>query len=90
MHLTVFLVCLASFLLLAAATSRQQDVLFRRKLTARLTRAARMAGWCGLAIALAWCVTSRGWAFGLASFSGHTSIASGVVYVAMIARGRRA
>jgi hypothetical protein len=43
MLLLAFVICIASFALLAAATSRQQDVLFHRKLAPAQTRTARIA-----------------------------------------------
>lgn len=88
MLLLAFVICIASFALLAAATSRQQDVLFHRKLVPARTRTARIAGWCGLVVALVADVTSQGWALGLVTYSGHTSAAAGLVFLALILRSR--
>lgn len=89
-HLLTLLCCLAGFLALALATARQQEAIFGRPLPARETRAYRQAGWAALAVALLIIVACQGWGLGLVSYSGHTSLAAGLVYLGLIARERRA
>lgn len=88
MPLLPFALCIAGFLLLAMATSRQQDIIFRRKLDISRQRAARVAGWCVLVLVLVIDVAGQGWGLGLVSYSGHTSVAAGLVYLALIGRAR--
>lgn len=89
-HLPVLLSCLLGFLALALATARQQDILFGRLLPRRVVRVLRLLGWGALVLALGIVVAAQGWALGLVSYSGHTSLAAGLVYVALIVRERRA
>lgn len=82
-------ICIVAFGALALATGRQQEALFGRLLRTPTTRALRTAGWGALALAL-WLVAARlGWGLGLVYFSGQTSVAAGLVYLALIVRGRR-
>lgn len=91
-HLPAFLFCLAGFGALALATERQQDELFGRSLGRRAVLQLRCAGWGLLGLALATLVVAQGWGLGLVSYSGHTSGAAGLVFLALVAyqrRGRR-
>ncbi|WP_353190190.1 DUF3325 domain-containing protein [Pandoraea pnomenusa] len=83
-----FAVCLAGFAGLALATERQQTAWFGGVSAVR-TRRCRIFGWASLAIALAATVSRLGWGFGLVNYSGQTSLAAGVVYLALIAIARR-
>ena len=72
----------------AAPMDRPQRDLFGRALPDATTRALRLAGTVALATALGVLVSWRGWPLGLVMFSGHTSLAAGVVHVTLIARSR--
>lgn len=87
-HLTVFLLCLLGFAALALAMERHQEDLFGCALAARAVRCWRIAGWAALLAALACAVRGQGWSLGLVSFSGHTSLAAGIVFGALVAHAR--
>ena len=87
-HAFIFVPSLLGFAALALATERQQEIQFGRALAPRRTRALRLAGWGGLLLALALAVGSQGWALGLVSYSGHTSVSAGLVFVALLLRER--
>ncbi|RYF62830.1 MAG: DUF3325 domain-containing protein [Comamonadaceae bacterium] len=72
------------FAALALAMERHQEDLFGAPLSPAATRRVRAAGWALLLLALVLLVRARGWSLGLISFSGHTSFAAGVVFVAMV------
>ena len=82
-HALVFLLSLSGFGCLALAMERHQRDLLKRALAAASTRRLRIAGTCLLLLACALCVAARGWGLGLAEFSGHTSVAAGLLVVAM-------
>jgi hypothetical protein len=87
-HVAALVLCLAGFTLLALATERQQRVLNRP--LSRLTQSGlRIAAICALLLALGLLVAWQGWGFGLVMFSGHTSLAAGLVYCGLIAYARR-
>jgi hypothetical protein len=88
-HALVLAASLAGFAALALATERQQDELLGRTLAEPATRVLRIAGWSLLLAALAIAVRGRGWGFGLVAFSGHTSLAAGLVYAAALMLARR-
>jgi hypothetical protein len=88
-HLAPFLACLAGFTLLALAMTRQQKALFGRALALTTTRAMRFSGACVLLLALGLLVAGQGWGLGLVLYSGHTSLAAGIVYCALIGHARR-
>ncbi len=88
-HLGIFILCLAAFAALAAATDRAQETLFGRELPPLTTRRVRIAGWVLLLLALWACVAAKGWGMGLVFYSGHTSGAAGVVFLALVAWARR-
>lgn len=89
MHLVSLLICLAAFASLAMATDRVQSDLFGRELPATTSRALRIAGWALLLLSLAFVVGEQGWGLGLVSYSGHTSVAAGAVFLALVVRQRR-
>ncbi len=88
MHLLIFLFSLLGFAALALATERQQEIHFGRMLAPPATRALHLAGWAGLLLALVVAVLSQGWAMGLVSYSGHTSLCAGLVFLGLILRER--
>jgi len=88
-HLLSLLLCLAGFAALACATQRQQDELFGRSLPRRATVWLRVAGAGLLLVALAVLLAWRGWGLGLVMYSGHTSLAAGLVFCALLAHRRR-
>lgn len=87
-HLLTFVTCLAAFVALALGTERPQDDLFGQPLAPRATWVFRLAGWGALALALAIIVQAQGWGMGLVSYSGHTSLAAGIVLCALIVYSR--
>jgi hypothetical protein len=87
-HALALALCLAGFAALALATRRQQHEVVGRSLPRATTNAFRLAGVCALLLALAALVAAQGWSFGLVMFSGHTTLAAGVVYCALIGYGR--
>lgn len=87
-HLTALLLSLAGFGGLALATDRQQQIILQRPLPSTAKLAMRVAAACSLALALAVLAAGRGWGLGLVMFSGHTSLAVGLVYCALLAYGR--
>lgn len=89
MHLSSLLICLAAFAALAMATDRAQDDVLGRTLPAATSRALRVVGWVLLLASLALVVGVQGWSLGLVSYSGHTSLAAGVVFLVLIVRERR-
>ncbi len=89
MHLVAAALCVGGFAALAIATERQQHALLGRSLFRRASRALRLAGAILLLAALAWLVGDRGWGLGLVMYSGHTSLAAGGVYCALVIASRR-
>ncbi|HZY18992.1 MAG TPA: DUF3325 domain-containing protein [Ramlibacter sp.] len=89
-HALTLLLCVAAFAALALGSERQQDDLFGRALPRTTTRGLRAAATLLLLAALAVPVTAHGWALALVMYSGHTSLAAGLVYAALIVRLRRA
>lgn len=83
-HLAAIVLCLAGFTALAFATRRQQRDIVGRALRATTTYVLRGAGACALLFALGTLVAKYGWSLGLVMFSGHTSLAAGLVYCALI------
>ena len=82
-HLLPLLSCLAGFTALACAMDRQQEELFGRALPAAITLGLRLLGAGLLLLALAVAVTGQGWGLGLVLYSGYTSLAAGLVYLAI-------
>jgi Mg/Co/Ni transporter MgtE len=87
-HVTALALCLAGFALLALATDRQQQAVSGRVLPSAVKTGMRLAAACALLLGLAVLVGSFGWSLGLVMFSGHTSLAAGLVHGALIAHGR--
>lgn len=87
-HLLAFALCLAGFAGLALTAARQQRSLFAQPLGASAITVARGAAWAALGVALALLVSAHGWGLGLVMFSGHTSLAAGVVHIALIGWSR--
>ena len=87
-HVLTFGFCIVGFAALALATERQQDELFGQPLAPTTTRALRLVGWSALLLALHFIVHAQGWDMGLVSYSGHTSLAAGVVLGGLITYGR--
>ncbi|AJK49525.1 DUF3325 domain-containing protein [Burkholderia plantarii] len=90
MGFVMLMVCVAAFACLALAMERHQQTVFRRALAAAPARVLRVAGWGGLLAALWLVVAARGWALGLVTYGGMTSLAAGIVIGALIVRERRA
>lgn len=89
MHFLSVLICLAAFGSLAMATDRAQIDVLGRELPPATTRALRTVGWALLLASLAIVVGAQGWGLGLVSYSGHTSLAAGMVFLALIVQQRR-
>lgn len=89
-HLFPFILCLAGFSLLALAMDRQQKEIFRRLLPRAAARGMRIMGTCALLLALGALAARQGWGLGLVTYGGHTSLAAGIVYCALIVRARYA
>lgn len=87
-HLLAWVLCLSGFAALAFATRRQQRDILHRSLRRAATNALRTVGACALLLALGVLVARNGWGLGLVMFSGHTSIAAGIVICALIAHAR--
>ena len=83
-HLLALALCLTGFVALAFATRRQQRDLVGRSLSRTVTMALRLAGAGALLLALCILVAWQGWGLGLVMFSGHTSIAAGIVYAVLV------
>ena len=88
-HALALALCLAGFGALALATRRPQHEILRKSLPRRSVTALRLAGSSALLIGLTVLVAAQGWALGLVMFSGHTTLAAALVYVALIVFGRR-
>ena len=88
-HVTIFVICLAAFAALALATDRAQHTVLGRELPPPTPRGLRAVGWVLLLLALWRTVAAMGWGIGLVAYSGHTSAAAGMVFLALIAWGRR-
>jgi uncharacterized membrane protein len=89
MHLLASVLCLAAFAALAAATERQQQVLASRPLPRATSRGLQIGGTILLLVALAALVAGHGWGLGLVMYSGHTSVAAGCVYCALVLLAQR-
>ncbi|MET1115173.1 MAG: DUF3325 domain-containing protein [Comamonas sp.] len=88
MHLLLLAGCTAGMCALAGASERQQPLCFGRLLSARSTRWLRAAGGVLLLVCLGAAVRGWGWSFGLVAYSGHTSLAAGLVYLGLILRAQ--
>ncbi|MGO3869195.1 MAG: DUF3325 domain-containing protein [Alcaligenes sp.] len=83
-HGLIFLPCLLGFLCLALAMYRHQMDLFDKELSKPRIVLLRCVGWLCLLIALLMCAQTMGWGFGLVAYSGHTSIAAGLVFISLV------
>jgi hypothetical protein len=83
-HALALALCLTGFATLALAMRRQQNEIFGRQLRPAHTSRFRAAGAIALLITLGVVVAQRRWSFGLVIFSGHASLAAGVVYCGLI------
>jgi len=90
MHFLMLAGCTAGMCALAAAAERQQPLCFGRTLSGRSTRWLRATGWVLLLVCLGAAVRGWGWGLGLVAYSGHTSLAAGLVYLGLILRARQA
>lgn len=88
-HLLIDVCCLAGFACLAMAMERHQSDRLGHALTARATRGLRAAGWAALLVALWLSVDRQGWILGLVGYSGHTSVAAGLVFGTLVVLERR-
>lgn len=88
-HGLIFLPCLFGFLCLALAMYRHQMDLFDRELSKAHTLILRCAGWIFLLVALLVCAQTMGWGFGFVAYSGHTSMAGGLVFTGLLLFDRR-
>lgn len=87
-HLLALMLSLAGFAALASATSRQQRDLFGKVLQPGRTRLIRLAAAVALVGALGALVAQHGWGLGLVMFSGHTSLAAGIIVCGLIGYAR--
>ena len=83
-HLLLLLLALAGFAALALAMERHQEDVFGKALSQRITRSLRIVGWISLLLCLWLAVAAKGWSFGLVAYSGHTSGAAGIVFIALL------
>jgi len=88
-HVATLALCLAGFAALAFATRRQQREFLGGPLQPAATYVLRAIGTCALLIALGILVVWQGWGLGLVMFSGHTSLAAGIVFCTLIGYARR-
>lgn len=88
-HLGMLLLSFFAFGALALAMDRHQRNVFGHRLAPGATRCLRLSSWSALALALLAAVGGQGWTLGLVSYSGHTSLAAGLVFAALIANERR-
>ncbi|ABD88403.1 DUF3325 family protein [Rhodopseudomonas palustris] len=87
-HLVAAALCVAGFVALAFSTLRQQRDLVGRALPLAATSMFRAAGAGALIAALGLLIARHGWDHGLVMFSGHSSLAAGIAYCALIAYAR--
>ncbi|MCX7319346.1 MAG: DUF3325 family protein [Hyphomicrobiales bacterium] len=89
-HVVALMFSLAGFAALACASRRQQRDLFGGSLGSAVTLGFRLAGGAALLGALAVLVAWHGWGLALVMYSGHTSLAAGIVGAVLIVYGRSA
>lgn len=78
-HLLLLLLSWSGFLCLGLAMVRHQEDVFEEQRSRRFTRTVRSIGWLMLLVAGWLAVHQFGWGKGLAAYSGHTSVAAGLV-----------
>lgn len=86
-HLLALALCLTGFIALMLATRRQQRDLVGHSLPRTITTVLRLVGAGALVLALGVLVAWQGWGLGLVIFSGHTSLAAGLVYAVLVGVG---
>ncbi|WP_095948845.1 DUF3325 family protein [Variovorax boronicumulans] len=87
-HLVVFVLSLLAFAALALSMQRHQEDLFGGLLTSRATYGLAIGAWSVLALTLVLVVREQGWALGLVSYSGHTSLGAGFIFGALVVFGQ--
>lgn len=87
-HVILFVLSLAAFTCLALAMERHQRDVLHRVLSVATTQQLRAIGWALLVFSTVFAMRGLGLGLGLAALSGHTSVAAGVVVLAMVAHGR--
>lgn len=85
MHLCAFALCLIGFMSLAFAMRRPQRDVIGKPLPSSIKHALRASGTLALLFALRLLVAGKGWGLGLVMFSGHTSLAAGLIYCVLAA-----
>ncbi|SEK23379.1 Protein of unknown function [Roseateles sp. YR242] len=88
-HLACLLICIVAFAALALATDRAQSDVFGKELPTTTSRLLRTVGGLLLLGCLAVVVGAWGWSLGLVNYSGYTSLAAAVVFLALIVQQRR-
>lgn len=88
-HVILFVLSLTAFGCLALAMERHQRDVLRRVLSAQAVQQLRAVGSALLVFSAVFAMRALGVGSGLAALSGHTSVAAGVVVLAMVAHGRR-
>lgn len=88
-HLLLLATCTLALGLLALAMARHQQDLLDRLLHVHTTRALRSGGWTLLGLALGLALDQWGLSIGLVTWSGHLSLATGLVYLGRMIAGRR-
>lgn len=83
-HAAVFLLGVLSFACLALSMARHQQDVFGAELRPAITRALSLCGWLLQAFALYLAGQALGWSQGLVAYSGHASLAAGVVFVLLM------
>lgn len=78
-HIVLLLMSWLGFLCLGLSMIRHQEDVFERALPTRVTRTLRGMGWLLLSVAAVMAVQQFGCGKGLAAYSGHTSVAAGLV-----------
>ncbi|SRR5690625_2454162 len=87
-HMAVCLLLMTAFTCLSLSMPRHQGDLFGKELCIKTTKYLRLAGWILLLLALCFSVGNMGWSFGITAYIGHTSLAAGMVFVALIVESR--
>lgn len=87
-HVILFVLSLAAFSCLALAMERHQRDVLRRILSVQAVQQLRAVGWALLVFSAVFAMRALGVGSGLAALSGHTSVAAGLVVLAMVAHGR--
>lgn len=89
-HALVLLTSLAGFAALALANDRQQDAIVGRALPCSASRLLQVFGTAALSGAYALAVWLWGFGLGTVTYSGHTSVAAALVFLAFVTGARMA